>query len=58
MCLICVEWNNGRMTTVEAHRALKEYDDGSQEAKEHKSEMLGKLHKRLAEEVTEAQRKK
>lgn len=51
MCIICVELANQRMTELEAYRALKEYDDTTDEAKEHKSEILAELHKRLAEKL-------
>ena len=49
MCLICIELANNRMTIFEAYRALREYDDTDQEAKEHKSKILSDLHKKLAE---------
>lgn len=51
MCLICVEMQKERMHPTEAYRALREFDDSTLEAKEHKQEVLEKIHKRLAEDL-------
>jgi hypothetical protein len=37
------------MTFSEAYRALREYDDSTEEAEKHKREILEDIHRRFAE---------